>query len=323
MNRFAHLLAVVLAVAVAETAAAQSQIADPHFDVRIDRPAYREQAPVVVIDQAHANNQTSTGTYEPFARLLRRDGYRVLSGQRRFASRNLAGVDILVIANAGAAATDRPALSEAEAEAVRRWVRRGGALLFVADHRPFGRAARNLAARFGVGMGNGWVAEPQNAPPGLTTQIVYTSEAGLGDHIILRGRDTSERVSRLRAFTGQSLSPPPGATALMTLPRTAFEVSDPQHLDRMAEAIAGGSSFEAAARAIGAQPVGQRLQGLAFEYGAGRVVVLGEAGMLSAQVATLPANGTTRTIKLGMNVPGYDNRQFALNLMHWLSRLLN
>jgi len=25
----------------------------------------------------------------------------------------------------------------------------------------------------------------------------------------------------------------------------------------------------------------------------------------------------------GMNVSGIDNRQFALNLMHWLSRLLN
>jgi hypothetical protein len=26
--------------------------------------------------------------------------------------------------------------------------------------------------------------------------------------------------------------------------------------------------------------------------------------------------------KFGMNIPGNDNRQFALNLMHWLSGLL-
>ncbi len=35
--------------------------------------------------------------------------------------------------------------------------------------------------------------------------------------------------------------------------------------------------------------------------------------MLSAQV-----NGSQR-IRMGMNVPGTDNRQFALNIMHWLS----
>lgn len=26
-------------------------------------------------------------------------------------------------------------------------------------------------------------------------------------------------------------------------------------------------------------------------------------------------------IKMGMNVPGNDNRQFLLNIMHWLTRL--
>ena len=27
-------------------------------------------------------------------------------------------------------------------------------------------------------------------------------------------------------------------------------------------------------------------------------------------------------MKIGMNVPGLDNRQMALNIMHWLSGLL-
>jgi hypothetical protein len=59
-----------------------------------------------------------------------------------------------------------------------------------------------------------------------------------------------------------------------------------------------------------------RAQGLAVEVGKGRVVVLGEAGMLSAQ-----RNGPGGS-PVGMNFPGYDNRQLALNIMHWLSRLL-
>lgn len=56
-----------------------------------------------------------------------------------------------------------------------------------------------------------------------------------------------------------------------------------------------------------------RAQGVALEVQAGRVVVLGEAGMLRAQ---RESNGD----RIGMNAPGYDNRQLALNIMHWLSR---
>jgi hypothetical protein len=45
------------------------------------------------------------------------------------------------------------------------------------------------------------------------------------------------------------------------------------------------------------------------------VVILGEAGMLRAQRGR---NGE----RVGMNVPGCDNRQLALNIMRWLSRVL-
>jgi hypothetical protein len=54
-----------------------------------------------------------------------------------------------------------------------------------------------------------------------------------------------------------------------------------------------------------------REQGLALTWGRGRLVVLGEAAMLTAQIA--------RGAKFGMNSPGNDNRQLALNIMHWLS----
>jgi hypothetical protein len=57
-----------------------------------------------------------------------------------------------------------------------------------------------------------------------------------------------------------------------------------------------------------------RAQGVAFSLGSGRVVVMGEAAELSAQLI----GGE----KFGMNVPGIDNRQMALNIMHWLSGLL-
>src|SRR5262249_29880975 len=59
-----------------------------------------------------------------------------------------------------------------------------------------------------------------------------------------------------------------------------------------------------------------RAQGLALPFGKGRVVVMGEAAELSAQI--LGRGGPP----MGMNAPGIDNRQLALNIMHWLSRLL-
>ena len=69
--------------------------------------------------------------------------------------------------------------------------------------------------------------------------------------------------------------------------------------------------------------VAGRVQGLAMTFGKGRVVVFGEAALFSAQVVTLRDGNQDRTFKAGMNVPGNDNRQFALNVVHWLSGLIN
>jgi hypothetical protein len=56
-------------------------------------------------------------------------------------------------------------------------------------------------------------------------------------------------------------------------------------------------------------------QGIAFQFGKGRVFVVGEAAVLTAQIDPLG-------FKFGMNRPGSDDKQFALNIMHWLSGLL-
>ena len=52
-----------------------------------------------------------------------------------------------------------------------------------------------------------------------------------------------------------------------------------------------------------------------MRFGIGRVVILGEAGLLSAQLA-----GETRT-PMGMNARvATQNGQFTLNLLRWLAR---
>ena len=60
-----------------------------------------------------------------------------------------------------------------------------------------------------------------------------------------------------------------------------------------------------------------RAQGLAFKFGKGRVVVIGDADMLSALFG-----GAAGKEPIGMNYPGIENRQLTLNIMHWLSGLL-
>ncbi len=59
---------------------------------------------------------------------------------------------------------------------------------------------------------------------------------------------------------------------------------------------------------------------IALEFGEGRVVVIAESAMLTAQVARVPFRPFER---VGLHSPDTDNQQFALNVMHWLSGLLD
>lgn len=111
---------------------AQQQIVDPDFKPVVERPAYTRDGPTVVIDEAHSNFHTAGGQYRPFADLLKSDGYTVRASTRKFENGVLAGVDILVIANALAgdpSSRAQPAFTDQECDAGRDWVRRGGSLL--------------------------------------------------------------------------------------------------------------------------------------------------------------------------------------------------
>jgi hypothetical protein len=157
-----------------------------------------------------------------------------------------------------------------------------------------GAAAECLAKRLGVDMSKGAVFDPDNSEEGPSSLIFSRQNHLLGDHPSTRGRDDSERVNRVRTFTGTSLKGPEGSVPILKLADTAVDRS----FDEGGEASAKGRAY-----------------GLAFAFGRGRVVVMGEAAELSAQVI-----GVDR--KMGMNVPGIDNRQMALNILHWLSGLL-
>ena len=274
------------------------QRSDPSFDTKVARPAHTQEHPRVLFDEAHFNFHTSTGRYKPFAELIVNDGYKVIPNTAKFTKDQLAKGDILVIANAlgaegmGAPGAAKSAFTEAECDAIRDWVRTGGSLLLITDHAPFGSAAESLASRFGVDMSKGYTSDPSNSEGGETSLVFSRDKKLLGDHPITNGRDASERLDRIQTFTGQSLKGPAGSVAILKLGATAVDEGE------------DGKPKSAAGRA----------QGLAFAFGNGRVVVMGEAAELSAQLI-----GNER---FGMNVKGIDNRQMALNIMHWLSGLL-
>jgi hypothetical protein len=102
----------------------------------------------------------------------------------------------------------------------------------------------------------------------------------------------------------------------MKLSATARDAATPMDLDAEATAAASGS---ASGRGTHSTPATGRAQGIAMTVGNGRVVVLGEAALLSAQVLRYDDG---REMKFGMNVPATDDRQFALNVLHWLSGVL-
>jgi hypothetical protein len=293
-------LALLLLICVS---AVGQQQADPEFNTNVENPAYKREGPRVMFDEAHHNFHTTEGRYKPFVDLMFNDGYRVIRNRQPFNKQRLDGYKVLVIANAlGAeedddAGADESAFTADEITAVRDWVKDGGALLLIADHAPFGGAAAVLANKFGVDMSKGYTFDPENCVANLPTQLIFSRENKLlATHPITEGRNEKERVNVVRSFTGQSLKGPDGSTGILNLASTAF--------DRPA------FSAETSTPAAG------RTQAVAFKFGKGRVVVQGEAAMLSAQISGADKH------PMGMNVPGNDNRQYALNLMHWLSGIL-
>jgi hypothetical protein len=279
---------------VADQLGLLGQRADLNFDVKVAHPAYESEHPAVLFDEAHHNFHTTGGRYKVFADLVRNDGYHVTANLQQFTAPRLASYQILVIANAmgaeemGDSAAGNSAFTAAECDAVVEWIDGGGSLLLITDHDPFGSAAEQLANRVGVNMSTGITVDQANESE---DGLLFSREKHLlGDHPITNGRNESERVNRVLTFTGQSLAGPAGSVPFLIFADTALDLTK-------------GKSASAAGRA----------QGVAFTRGKGRVVVLGEAAELSAQVSGFPP------ATMGMNVPGCDNRQMALNIMHWLS----
>jgi len=284
------------------------QIGDPDFDPRIDNPAYPAgKGPTVLIDEAHNNFHTAEGRYRPFAELLRKDGYRVTAFEGKLTPNSLQNGDILVIANAlhksnveSWALPTPSAFTKKEISAVEEWVRNGGALLLIADHMPFPGAANDLAAAFGFIFNNGFAHAPSKGGQGTR----FSREDGsLRDHQVTRGSAPDEKIDFVVTFTGQAFRGPPQAEPLLVFGKSSYSLM-PQRAWEFTDDTAKIS-------------VEGWFQGAARRYGKGRIAVFGEAAAFTAQLSG------PQKVKMGMNNPSAaQNYRFVLNVMHWLSGLM-
>jgi hypothetical protein len=299
------LVKVVVLLACAQASA--QQVSDQDFKPSVGKPAWSSGAgPVVLLDEAHSNFHTASGRYEPFAKVLREDGFRVLPSKAKFSAESLKQGRILVISNALSEKTARDwsvpggsAFTDAEIASVREWVRNGGSLFLIADHMPFGAAAEKLAAAFGVKWNNGYAIRPDVRGP----MIFRRADGSLADHPITNGRNKAERVESVGTFTGSGFQPPQDAQPLLTFKSETFSYVP--------------------TRPGSIQPdtpktdVTNWNQGAALRFGKGRIAFFGEAAMFTAQL------GGPQKERFGMNSPeGVQNAQLLLNIVHWLSGLL-
>ena len=293
----------LLSLLIAPASSAQ-QVPDTTFSPPVVSPAFAPgMGPVVLIDQGHHNFHTLGGRFAPFARLVARDGFVPRAHTGPFTRATLDSARVLVVSNAlGERNVEdwhlpvSPAFDTSEVRVVEAWVRDGGSLLLVADHMPFGGAAENLAAAFGVLLSNGFA---QNAD-GETEFVLRRGDGLLRSHPVTDGRGPGERVDSVKVFTGEAFR--------ATVPVDPLLVMGPGSVLLLPEVAWQFSPLTPQIRADG------MLVGAALTHGRGRVVVFGEAAMLTAQLA-----GPQR-VPVGMNAPeAAHHPRLVLNTVRWLA----
>jgi len=292
------------------------QVPDKSYQPVIANPAYQKaESPLVCLDEAHNNFHTLAGRFWAFGELLRRDGYEVKANREKFSTDVLDRCNILVIANAQLELGDwgdypyptPSGFTDEEIDTVQAWVENGGALLLIADHMPLAGVASKLASVFGVKFNDGFAVagfsdeKSRDAAFGIPT--IFSIDTGtLIQTPVTAGRNETESVTSIRSFTGQAFQAPESAQLLMVLPDD-FVLLMPDE----------PWVFTPDTKTI---PVGGWSQGAVMSFGSGRAGFFGEAAMFSAQI--------TDGEPSGMNAPmAEQNFQFVLNVMHWLSGLLN
>jgi hypothetical protein len=278
---------------------------DNDFDVTVANPTYSTDRPKVLFDEGHNNIHKTTGTYQPFATLIKNDGCDLVATGKQITSEVLSGFDLYIISNARGTGdlNDTPAFTEKECSSIQEWVNSGGSLLLITDHFPMGSAVEMLANKFGVEMQKGMVQDSVYHDKSSTdeSQLEFSRENKL-----LADCEITNGIDKVITFTGQSIKCNDSCVSFLNLSDVAYDLTP------KTEVIKDGNDTRVNVTFDNPQSAKGKSQGLAIKYGKGKVIVLGEAAMLSAQV-------TRDNSKFGMSV-NPDNKKLALNIIHWLAK---
>jgi hypothetical protein len=294
-------------------------------------PAYPiGTGPVILLDAAHHNivGRDALGREgrAGLIRFLEADGYRVRQLTTEFTERVLSGGHVVIIElplSKQNALPDNPtqeevenawrlptpsAFTEAEITALADWVRAGGSVLIVFDHMPLAGAIQSLAAAFDVEVSNGYAVdsvklhEPTPASVAQAAPVVFRRTDGtLAEHPITDGRSPEERVDSVATWVGSAFHPPPTATSLLPLGPSFISL-----LPNVAWVFSDSTPRES---------VGGWSQGAVFELDRGRVAVFSEHAVL--------VTPEMRAASDKSDDPQVQNPQLLLNVIHWLSRVLD
>jgi hypothetical protein len=285
------------------------QVADSFFNSSVINPAYVKTHPKIGLDDEHYTAFGNNFRMAGFIKLLRNDGYQIIPDTSNlFTPNSLEEYDILVIG--GALGTNKPnsivqAFSSSEMNAIYDWIYQGGSLLLLTDHPPFDTSAFMLIQKLGGRSGIGIVRDTVNyfsvgiEGDEYKVDLIFSNDnGGLGNHPILSGRGEKERIHKVLTQGGSSVTGPPGSINIL-------------NFSKYAENTKHRSGY-------GPSPL-QSAQMIAYKLGKGRIVISADATLFSAQKVTMKDG---LKFDLGMSQTAFDNRQLVLNIMHWLSHIL-
>jgi len=280
------------------------QSPDTAFSYIPDKPAYRyEKGSVIMVDKHHRNFHTLDNRYKPFGNLLRNDGYKLEDYDSTININYLNKCRILVIANAVDSLNDADkytgqkftpsAYTDDEISTLVKWVGGGGRLFLIADHMPMPGCIYKLGMAFGFEFQNCYAWDNRRRE----FELFYKSNGTFADNEITSGIDT------VVTFVGSGFKIPNGAKPIILLNEnyTLLFPDNPGEFNDKTPFISGKDIC----------------QGAYMNFGKGKIVVFGEAGMFTAQIAGIG----TDAVKFGFNSPeAHNNIPLIFNIVHWLDK---
>lgn len=323
---FGLVCALFLSANIYAETAAPKKTPPPDYVVTLTQPAaYKAgEGPKVLVDEGHNNFQTIADRLKGFAALLSLDNMQVAPLREPFTAKALEGVNVLVSFNAlnEKNANEKKtvnrwelptpsAFTDDEIKVVTEWVKNGGSLLLVADHMPFPGAMEKLGNSLGVIFQNNFAFDAAftYGPKDPNLIKFYRSPSSprvgklLAGNPIADGTAGTEKLDVVVSFTGHAFRMKPGVahTPILELGQGVNLAWPIEHAEITPKTpFSQGEGF---------------LQGAILNVGKGRVAVFGEASMFSTNWAEWNDN-----YPMGFQNPqASDNKQFILNVMHWLA----